>query len=366
MFFPNFGGSIDNAPLSQITNIALITRMQTKKIKKYAILTILPAICLLINVAAGAQSASLALHKPARGLVWPEKLEREISFLADSLCGGRASGTPGNVETASWIARKFATAGLMPFGPSWFRSILAENGTTGRNILGFLPGSSKNHPDRYVIVGAHHDHLGTIDGRLYPGADANASGIVSMTSLAEMLAMTRSIGKSFTCNVIFAAFDGKEMDMAGSRALWEMIKAGQLVDPVSGKTITKDKIVLMVNIDQIGSTLSPLNDERKDYLIMLDGTSRRTSYKDVLTSCNSMYDINLDLGFTYYGSENFTKLFYRLSDQKVFADNRIPAVMFTSGITMNNNKPWDDTASLDINILHKRIYLMYHWLIMTL
>ncbi len=366
MFFPNFDGSIGNAPLSQTTNIAIITRMRTKKIKKYAILTILPAICLLIGVTAAAQSASLALHKPARGLVWPEKLGREISFLTDSLCGGRATGTPGNVETASWIARKFAVAGLMPFESSWSRNILTENGTAGRNVLGFLPGSSKTHPDRYVIVGAHHDHIGTIDGRLYPGADANASGTVAMTSLAEMLAMTRSIGKSFTCNVIFAAFDGKEMDMAGSRALWDMIREGRLIDPVSGKAITKDKIALMVNIDQIGSTLSPLSDGRKDYLIMLDGASRRTSYKDVLTSCNSMYDINLDLGFTYYGSENFTKLFYRLSDQKVFADNRIPAVMFTSGITMNNNKPWDDTASLNIDILHKRIYLIYHWLVMSI
>ena len=79
-----------------------------------------------------------------------------------------------------------------------------------------------------------------------------------------------------------------------------------------------------------------------------------------------MYDIGLDLGFTYYGSANFTKLFYRLSDQKVFVDNRIPSILFTSGITMNNNKPRDKASTLNMEVLHKRIYLIYHWLVRTL
>ncbi len=366
MFFPNFGGSNDITLLSQTTNIINITRMQTKKVKKYAFQTLVAVLCLFTFETAGAQNSRLALHMPARNLVRPEKLEREISFLTDSLCDGRSTGTAGNMEAAAWVARKFQTAGLLKFGEGWGKSLITENKTVAHNILGFLPGSSKAHPDRYVIVGAHHDNIGSIDGRMYPGADANASGVVAMTSVAEMLAMTRSIGKSFTCNVIFAAFDGKEMGMAGSRELWNMIRDGRLTDPVSGRKITKDKVVLMVNIDQIGSSLSPLNEGREDYLIMLDGSMRRSSYKDVLNSCNTMYDINLDLGFSYYGSENFTKLFYRLSDQKVFAENRIPAIMFTSGITMNNNKPWDKVESLNMKVLHKRIYLMYHWLIMTL
>jgi hypothetical protein len=82
----------------------------------------------------------------------------------------------------------------------------------------------------------------------------------------------------------------------------------------------------------------------------------------MLKVCNDSYDIGLDLGFTYYGSENFTKLFYRLSDQNVFAENRIPAVMFTSGITLNNNKPRDTVSTLNMEVLQKRIYLIYHWI----
>ena len=49
-----------------------------------------------------------------------------------------------------------------------------------------------------------------------------------------------------------------------------------------GKPITKNKIAFMVNIDQIGSTLEPLNKDRKDFIIMLGGNSFRKSYDNVL------------------------------------------------------------------------------------
>lgn len=340
--------------------------MQTKNRKKYIFQFFLVLSGLLVHCIADAQNSRMALHKPARNLIWPEKIEMEVSFLSDTICAGRGAGTRGGVEAAAWIARKFDKAGLMKFGDTWSKTAISSNGTACHNVIGFLPGNSKDHRNSYIIIGAHFDHLGTIGEKFYPGADANASGVVALTSLAEMLSMTRSIGKTYGSNIIFVGFDGYEMDMAGSYGLWNMITEGKLIDPVSGKAITRSQIGLMINIDQIGSTLAPLNDGREDYLIMLDGKSGRSSYRDMLNSCNSMYEIGLDLGFSYYGSENFTKLFYRLSDQRVFVDNRIPAVMFTSGITMNNNKTWDKASTLNMEILHKRINLIYHWTIMML
>ncbi len=336
--------------------------MQTKTSKISIISFTLSVILLYFCLTAGAQNSRLTMHRPARNLITPEKLAREVGFLADSLCQGRATGTRGGAEAAFWIARKFAATGLLMTDGSWSKAVVTENGTTGHNIVGFLAGSSRNHPDSYVIIGAHYDHLGTINGRFLPGADANASGTVALTAVADMLAMTRSIGRSFSSNIIFVAFDGKEMNMAGSQGIWKMIADGAITDPVSGRKITKDRIAFMANIDQIGSTLAPLNKGRDDYIIMLGNPNIRRAYNDMLKVCNESYDLGLDLGFTYYGSANFTKLFYGLSDQKVFADNRIPAVMFTSGITMNNNKPRDTAATLDMEVLRKRIYLIYHWI----
>lgn len=336
--------------------------MQTKNLKKSIILLTSAVILMLHAPISQAQNPRLTMHKPARNLITPEKIEREVSFLADSICQGRATGTRGGAEAASWIARQFASAGLEMINGSWAQSLVSENGTTGHNIIGFLPGSSKSHPESYIIIGAHYDHLGTSGGRLYPGADSNASGVVALTSLAQMLTTTHSIGRSFSSNIIFVAFDANDMNLAGSQKLWNLIVAGTLKDPVSGKSITKNKIAFMANIDQVGCTLSPLNKDREDYLIMLGNPGGRRAYSDMLKVCNESYDIGLDLGFTYYGSDNFTKLFYRLSDQRVFADNRIPAFLFTSGITMNNNKPKDTASTINIEVLQKRIYLIYHWI----
>lgn len=336
--------------------------MQTKNTKKYIILAVLSVIAMLSGFSAAAQNSRLTMHKPARNLISKEQIGREVAFLADSLCQGRATGTKGAAEAGSWVARKFTAIGLKKIDGSWGQSLITENGTKGHNIIGFLPGSDKSHPDKYIVVGAHYDHLGHTDGRMYPGADANASGVVAMTSVADMLTMTRSIGRSYSCNIIFVAFDAKEMNMAGSQKLWEMIATGGMTDPVSGKKITKEKIAFMVNIDQIGSTLSPVNKDREDYLLMLGTHSLPASKRMNLEACNMLHNINLDLCLSYYGSKTFTDVFYKLSDQKVFVENRIPAVFFTSGITMNTNKTRDVVENLNISVLEKRIRLIYYWI----
>ena len=50
-------------------------------------------------------------REKAKSLITKEKLAREVSFLTDSICQGRASGTKGATEAAMWIRRKFQEAG---------------------------------------------------------------------------------------------------------------------------------------------------------------------------------------------------------------------------------------------------------------
>ena len=317
---------------------------------------------LLVSLNAHASDSWSKEREKAKSLITVEKLEREVSFLTDSICQGRATGTRGNAEAAMWIRRKFDAAGLIKMTDSWAHGFNIRQGVNGRNIIGMLPGSISIPCEKYIIVGAHYDHLGMLDGKLYPGADSNASGVTAMTSLAEMFGAMRKMGKIYDSNIIFVAFDAKEFDLKGSEALWSMIEYGRLRNPISGETITKDKITLMVNIDQIGSSLAPVNKERTDYMIMLGTQSLRRDRRELLHRCNLEEGIGMDISLDYYGSENFTKIFYRLSDQKVFVDNNLPAVLFTSGITMNNNKTWDRTDNLDLEVYIKRIRLMYHWI----
>ena len=337
--------------------------MQTKTVKKSFVRAIIVvAATVMCAFGASAQNTMVRKHQSARRLVTNTILSERIEHLCDSICEGRGSGQRGGGIAALWLQREFENIGLMKMSGGYAHAVKLNDGKYGRNIIGMLPGSKATTRDRYVIVGAHYDHLGTLEGKMYPGADANASGTAALLSMAEMLSEYRNGGKTHDSNVIFVAFDAKEHDMAGSKALWRMIENGQLRDPQSGKTITKDKIALMVNIDQIGCTISPLASGRKDYIIMLGNESLKPIKRDMLRICNRMFAIDMEIDLTYYGSKNFTRMFYRLSDQRVFIDNGIPAVLFTSGITMNTNKTRDNAQTIDTEILRKRIFLMYHWL----
>ena len=291
-----------------------------------------------------------------------DELRRQVEFLSDSLCDGRAIGTKGSCEAAFWIMRHFSRLGFLPTGGTFNHSFIAPGGQIGRNICGILPGSGRSGKHSYILVTAHYDGLGTLDGRLFPGADSNASGVVAMLGVADMLRSMNRFGKIYGRSILFVALDGKNAGMSGSSYLWRMLSRGDMTDPRNGQPITASDISLMVNIDQIGSSMSPINPKRKDYLIQLsDGPA--DFHRGALRQANEKYGTGLDLCFDYYGSPDFTRLFYRrVSDQKIFLENGIPAVMFTSGITMNNNKPADTAASLDYSVFKKRIWLIFHWL----
>lgn len=298
--------------------------------------------------------------KQAHNTIWENKLYRQVEFLSDSLCDGRATGTRGSVEAAFWIARRFGQLGLIPFSGNYTKHFYCP---FGRNMLGMIPGSSGRENDSYVIVMAHYDGLGTLGGKLYPGADSNASGVVAMVSVAEMLSAMRLLGRAYSSNIIFAALDAKSSSMKGSRALWDMIEQERLIDPESGKVITADKIRMVVNIDQLGGTSSRLKSGREDFVIILGRESIDKRYGDLFTWSNNRYGIGLELGFDYFGSKDFSNVFYRrVCDQKVFLENGVPSVLFTSGITMNNNKPYDTVDSLNMTVFKKRIWLIFHWI----
>lgn len=330
--------------------------------KKSAKTTLYLLFVLISGVHGYAQGDWRKETQKAVSIITEDRLYREIAFLTDSLCDGRATGTKGAAEAAFWISRKFEKAGLLPVEAGYGLHFATQTGAAGHNIIGMIPGALTIPRDRYIIIGAHYDHLGVLDGKMYPGADANASGTVVLTTLADMFGAMKEMGKVYDCNLIFVAFDAKEMNMSGSSVLWKLIDYGLLKDPLTGEAVTKDKISAMVNIDQIGSSISPVHGNRPDYLLMLGNESLPKDKRMNLEACNMLHDTGLDLCFSYYGSKTFTEVFYRLSDQKAFVDNKVPAVFFTSGITMNTNKTRDTVDNLDMEVLEKRVRLIYHWI----
>ena len=353
-------------------------------------------ILLLADAAAlSAQQNSVRMVPSGRNAekyISSESLRREVEFLSAPSFGGRASGTRGATEAAFWISRHYASIGLMPFDGSWSRSFRlpaeggmrgthgmrgtdgtggtdggsalknddeGRGGAVGRNIIGFLPGKNTSGKDKYVIIAAHYDSHGVIDGNLYPGADSNASGVVAMLNLAVMFGKMKELGRDYGKNLIFVATDAKERNSAGAEALMAEIRSGSLRNPSSGEAITMDKIYATVVLDIIGSTLEPIHKGRNDFLIMLSGGQ----FTFDLTRANEGPGLGLDIATNYYGSQSFTEMFHRrFGDQKVFTQNGLTCAVFTSGITMLTNKTSDTAGTLDYEILRKRIFLIFHWL----
>jgi len=323
---------------------------------------LLLAALLLAGTPLQAQAPRTPHARSGESALRTERLSEAVAYLSDTLCGGRRTGTPGGLRAATWISGRFREAGLQNLGGRGSSYLLPftvpSTGASAYNVVGMIPGCS----DSWVVVGAHFDHLGTLEGKCYPGADKNASGVAALLSLADMFQQMRALGRVYDKGLLLVAFDGKEMNLAGSQALVSALSAGALVSPASGKPIRPADISLMVNLDQLGSTLSPPEDGREDYLIALTGSARGSNMA-LLNAINDHENINLELLPDYYGSADFTRIFYsRISDQKAFLEAKIPAVMFSSGITLNSNKPDDTPKTLNFAILRRRVLLIYYFL----
>ena len=279
--------------------------------------------------------ACLPLCLPAGGRERPEELRLEVEFFADSLLAGRATGSPGAQMATFYLVRQLRDAGLQATVQSF-----TADGRIGHNVVAVTPGNFS----KYVVVSAYLDGLGTLDGTLYPGADANASGLAALLALAREF----NDGRERMTGLIFVAFDGHNADLAGSRAFLERYRG---LYPIS----------LMVNLDILGSTLAPVKKDRPNYLMALGGREFWFNLE------SASFRADIDLTFDYYGSDAFTRIFYRqVSDQRWFLEAGIPAVMFTSGITMNTNKATDTPDTLDYDIFDRRIQLIARWLRMIL
>ena len=291
-----------------------------------------------------------------------DALRADVEFLCSPLCEGRAAGTRGGVEAAAYIARRLSGMGYEVEA----QSFAIDSTRVGHNIIageadGWVPpegratrGTEAGGPSRrdggvspkgelpkggahppLTVVMACYDGIGSHDGQVYPGADSNASGVAALLSLAERLR-----GKA---NIVFVFTDARNVGGRGAAALRKLLKGR--------------RISLLVNLDIVGSSLAPVDEYWRDYLIAL-GADR---WKQSFERCNA--GIGLHLYYDYYRSRNFTSLIYRkMGDQAAFVSDGVPAILFTSGITPNTNKASDTPETLDYGVFARRVEFISRFL----
>ena len=162
---------------------------------------------------------------------------RDVEVLAADDMEGRQTGTEGSRRARAYLLTRFEAVGVARIGGSFERPFrfTPRNGQpqTGTNVVGVIRGT--RDPDRYIVVTAHYDHIGTRNGVVFNGADDNASGVAVLLAVAAHFARQRP-----EHSILVAALDAEESGLHGATALLE--------DP----PVPVSSMVVNVNLDMVG------------------------------------------------------------------------------------------------------------------
>lgn len=176
--------------------------------------------------------------------------------IVNTLCSdefqGRLTGSKGNEKAGEYIAKIFKDIGLDTlFENSYYEKYSQKIASTYRgdeknaktktvnNVVGVIRGKDSK---KAVIISAHFDHLGYVNGKINRGALDNASGVSALIEIAHIL-KEKSKDKPFNMDIVLCAFNGEEEFMEGSRAFVQDIKSKHLYS----------SSLYNINIDCIGA-----------------------------------------------------------------------------------------------------------------
>lgn len=285
-------------------------------------------------------TAALAQARPA-AIVNGADVRRLESALADDSMEGRLTGSAGGAKAARYISAQLQAAGLRPMGDSgYFQRVPVTatdsgldlrasftDGAPGRhetavNVLGLLEGSDPKLKGEIVLVDAHYDHLGIgrpVNGdSIYNGADDDASGTVSVLSVAKALAT----GPRPKRSILFVLSTGEEEGLLGTRWL------------IAHFPVSLDSVVANLETEMIG---------RPDSLAGGEGRGWLTGYDR-----STMGSIFRGANIPIVADPRPDQHFFERSDNIAFAQRGIPAHTLSSfGMHADYHQPSDELSRID-------------------
>ena len=169
--------------------------------------------------------------------VLPDSLLAHVRELSADRYQGRRTQEAGNLMAGDYLLIRFQAMGLRPFDSSFvhpfqFYNRWLKESLTGRNIVGYVQGTA--HPDQYIVLSAHYDHLGVRNDQIYNGADDNASGTGALLEIARYFSQHPP-----QHSILFAAFDAEELGLQGAASF------------VDEPPVPLGNILLDINMDMI-------------------------------------------------------------------------------------------------------------------
>jgi len=275
------------------------------------------------------EMGKLALSKPLANLppvFSAERMMETIKFLSSEDIKGRGLGTKELDLAADFIAAKFQEAGLKPAGDkgrTYFQVWKdPELNIEMKNVVGVIPGKKIELSGQSVVVGAHYDHLGIEGhgvrekdkGKVYPGADDNASGVSVLMELANLFGKSPNPDRS----IVFVAFTGEEAGKRGSKYY-----------VANEKQYPAEKCIGMINLDTVGRL------GKRKLLVLEAGSAKEW--------------VHIFRGAGFVTGAEIETVTERLdsSDNISFEEANVPAVQLFSGPHLDYHRPTDTADKID-------------------
>ena len=262
-----------------------------------------------------------------------------VRELSSAMLEGRKAGSEGEKLAAEYVEGVFAACDidlLSPSGGELF-GIKKENGDTltSRNVVGFVQGYDKLLRDRYIVVAARLDNMGTqtmtIDGRphekIFYGANGNASGLSMMMELAGRIKTNEVL---FRRSVLFIALGASSETYAGA---WYFLNRS---------FADVENIDAMINLDMLGTGYSGF------YAF----TSSNADMNSLIrTLSGDLHPIKPEIVST----EPYP------SDHRSFYAQEIPSVLFTTGKYPEHNTEKDTQSIIDYEMMERELEYIYNF-----
>ena len=190
------------------------------------------------------------------------------------------------------------------------------------NVIAILEGSDPILKNEYVVLSAHLDHLGTIQGEVYNGANDDATGSAVVLELAQVLAAHPP-----RRSVIFALFTCEEQSHCGTDYFLAQ-------PPVPVKSI-----VANINLEVLGG----VNPDVSGIIVMATPQLLETA---------SRLSIPGSVPLKTFEAEPVMDD-YQKGDHLSFYQHGIPAAMVASGASDEYHTPQDDIGRINFDHLYR-------------
>lgn len=235
---------------------------------------------------------------------------------------------------------KDAASGTLKFKPVLIQGLTAalainvnSKRINARNVIAIIEGEN---PNEYVAVGAHMDHMGTDNGKIWNGADDNASGTVGVMTLAKAFAASGIKPKR---SIVFCAWTGEEKGLYGSEYFTMYPSIGKISD-----------YKFYLNFDMIAR--DAMSDSAKNRA-GITYTKAFPRLEEITKSNVEQYKLNLKLNIRSQEAPTGG------SDYTAFTQNKIPVIAWMAAMHSDYHQPSDEVSLVNWNKMLDIIKLGY-------